>query len=687
MDCGVDERMARFSELGEVDADQLLDELSDQYYNPRDGVAPIPDAVFDDLVDQYESKFGRRVKVGAPVPIGTQNKRTLQKPMFSLNKVKTESALNLWKAKNPGPYVISDKVDGVSFQEHEIQLSTRGDGQVGTNIDHLLPHLLVPGDVGMAFIRGELVMPNSVFNERYAHEMANSRNMTAGLINSKHPDVEAVRKLKCLAYEYDDGESELMQPQSEQFNSLHSYGFDTPFFDRKEDVTIEYLRQLLTDRKANADYEIDGLVIVCDRDHERELDGNPKHAIAFKMDGVSAETTVLGVEWNVSKHGMFKPRVNFDPVQLDGVEISWASGFNARFILDNKIGPGSRVSIIRSGAVIPYINEVLEPAPDGAQMPTDPYQWLKRKKMRLVSEGRSKVSEDAVIEQHDGEDYYVWYEVSDADIETTGETEEQVVQKLVSFFSKVEAKHLGEATIRKLFQAGHKTIRAILSLSAEDIAKLDGFQLKGATRIVEAIRGAITNAPLSRIAAASGVLSAGFGERRFQAVLNKFPDILEMDLPLSEMCELLHTAGLQSTATAFAMNLPALKRFLLEHPEITLRDPTAPRSAGYVPSPAPAGSAPSESASSSSSVATTPVAKVKSSKESLQGKSILFSGFRDRDLEEEIKSRGGLVKTSMSGKVNMLVVKVINTGRGKEAKALEMGIEVVGLDDFKKRFC
>ena len=56
--------------------------------------------------------------------------------------------------------------------------------------------------------------------------------------------------------------------------------------------------------------------------------------------GNVVEVTVVGVDWNVSKWGQLKPRVEIQPVKLQGVTITFTTGFNAKFIVDNSIGPG-----------------------------------------------------------------------------------------------------------------------------------------------------------------------------------------------------------------------------------------------------------------------------------------------------------------------------------------------------------
>ena len=72
---------------------------------------------------------------------------------------------------------------------------------------------------------------------------------------------------------------------------------------------------------------------------------------------------------------IIKPKVQVEPVNLAGVTIEFATGFNASFIYNNGIGPGSVIQITRAGDVIPHIIRVLTPMPtDGLTL-----EWLKVK--------------------------------------------------------------------------------------------------------------------------------------------------------------------------------------------------------------------------------------------------------------------------------------------------------------------
>ena len=143
----------------------------------------------------------------------------------------------------------------------------------------------------------------------------------------------------------------------------------------KDTVTNNVLSELLIEWRDLYDYEIDGVICSNDESYPRKS-GNPEHAFAFKMvlgDQV-AEAKVVDVIWTPSKDGYLKPRVQIEPITLGGVKIEFATGFNAKFIEDNRIGVGAIVRLVRSGDVIPHILAVVVPASQ-AQMPNVSYEW------------------------------------------------------------------------------------------------------------------------------------------------------------------------------------------------------------------------------------------------------------------------------------------------------------------------
>lgn len=659
----------------------LLDELCKSYHS--NGNSLVDDDTYDSIKDIYEKKFGKEyVKVGAP--IGTQEKKKLPKYMGSLNKIKNKKELENWKKKNPGPYIWTEKVDGVSCLQEKRNLYTRGDGIIGTNISHLASAINIPRDIGNVFVRMEIVMPKDKFEQKYKDDMANARNMVSGLVNRKHFDSNTASDLLVLSYEYDDGTE---MKQSEQLLYLEKLGYKLPYngiIKKTDDLTIENLQTILKDRKEMANYDIDGIVVFRDIPYRPVSGENPKNAIAFKMEGDCVISTVEEVEWNTSKHGLLKPRVRIVPVELCGVTITWLTGFNAKFIIDNNICKGCTIEVTRSGDVIPFIKDVIVPG-DNADIPEGDWEWTKKKYMVLKNElgeyRRNINDKDLIIEIHGNEEYYVWYDDSEVDIRIKGENDEMRVQKLIAFFKKLEAKFVGESSIKKLYDTGCTTLHDFFNLSVNDICKIEGFQNKGATRIVEAIRTAITDVPLAKIAAASGIMGVGIGERKFQLVVDKHPDILEIDLPVSEMTDLVKdVGGFKTLAVHFASRLPELRMFFENHPEITLKKEKTRKVVKK--EELMKKQVPIIFDDEDDEI----IIDEDDRRNELDGKTVVFTGFRNKEAEEMIKEYGGKVTTSVSNKTNLLVVAKRYSGNSKEVKADQLGIEVITGDEFINRY-
>ena len=125
----------------------------------------------------------------------------------------------------------------------------------------------------------------------------------------------------------------------------------------------------------------------CD-DGEKGLKGDagekgPKGEVEEKSDKGLAETAnvkVIEVLWRLSKDGKLIPRIHFEKVRLSHADLAYTAGFNAKFIVDNMIGPGAIITIIRSGDnYIPYITGVVKPA-NKPSLPIEyDYEWDKNK--------------------------------------------------------------------------------------------------------------------------------------------------------------------------------------------------------------------------------------------------------------------------------------------------------------------
>lgn len=365
----VDERPASQTN-GVIDPEEIttLKVLDDRYYNA--GEPDVSDKEYDEMKEKIRKKYPEHPyfqEVGSSVK---GRKVELPFVLGSLNKIKQENAAK-WFQGRKGPWIITEKLDGVSIlikysQGRVVQAMTRGNGIQGKDITSKAKifcpeidstHNLCKYDL---WLRGEVVM-----NTAEAIELGfqNGRNGAAGILN--RDDNKNVNYLYPVFYEIVDADSTIMNlNEADKFIELDGTNFDFPkIVTMKENPEPEYLVGLLSSWKLDAvenEREIDGLVIK-PLEYERENIPYPENMVAFKMNAEPVKTIVYGLEWNVSRKGKLKPVVQVKPTRIGGVTVRKTTGFNAKFIKDNKIGHDAEILLVRSGDVIPHIVEVLKP--------------------------------------------------------------------------------------------------------------------------------------------------------------------------------------------------------------------------------------------------------------------------------------------------------------------------------------
>lgn len=288
--------------------------------------------------------------------------------MGSLDKVSSTREVNNFTKRIPGPYVLSDKLDGISAllwrDDKGLKLFTRGDGFVGQDVTRILPHISNIPDVFRQdrpsfAIRGELIIPRS---SDIGNLQARRNAVTGLVVTAKNPDIRKLNKIDFLPYAVIEPSG---MSQSQQLAWLAEQGWPNTVW-AVQHQKLGDMDALLSNRMSNSPYEIDGIVIMQDIPHEEEHTGkNVDYAVAYKNRALNeaAEVEVARVDWNMSKDGLLKPTAVFsEPVVLNSSKIARATAHNAKNVIEKGIGPGARLRIMRSGNVIPYIKEVLQPA-------------------------------------------------------------------------------------------------------------------------------------------------------------------------------------------------------------------------------------------------------------------------------------------------------------------------------------
>ena len=587
------------------------------------------DAEYDILYDYLKTKDNTiSDTVGAPI---VKNKVKLPYEMWSMDKIKPDTnIITTWKQKYNGPYVISCKLDGVSglysTEGSEPKLYTRGDGKVGQDISHMIPYLRLPKTKGLV-MRGEFIILEDTFKRDYKDKFSNSRNLVAGIVNKKNTKdtLQTYKDIDFVAYElikHPDHETIL---PSQQMELLSAMDLEVVKYEVHENVDNDMLSEILKDWRTNYKYTIDGIIVCDDKVYER-TSTNPKHAFAFKMvlSDQIAEAHVVDVLWSPSKDGYLKPRVEITPVYLGGVKITYATGFNAQFIESNKIGIGAIITLVRSGDVIPYIQSVNEPASE-PKMPSETYVW-------------NSTHVDIMLENK-------------ADNETVLE------KNITGFFKGLEVEALGAGNVKKLISGGFNSIEKIMKMSVEDFLSIDGFKKKMAEKIHNSIKEKVENATIVKIAAHSNIFGRGFSEKKLEVIFTAHSDILTNPVSVETLSKVKQIE--KKTALAFLDHIDEFKEFLTATNLTHKMD-----------------------ASETEKIVEEPV----STDHVLYGKNIVFTGFRNKELEAKLKTIGAMVTTSINKKTHTLLVKSKDEESSKIEEAKKLSVEIMTADEFIAKY-
>ena len=402
-------------------ADVISDE---EYDNLRAELEELdPDNKFL-LQVEVEEFYGKKVKHTPPM-LSTEKSYSIKKMRRYLNEMaKVAKSVGL-------PYAtvtITPKLDGIAIDWSNNTLSTRGDGNYGNDITRLVKAgvTFVPESMRNEDFRGELVISRPYFDKNLS-QYAMPRSFIAGVAGAKTIKRTPKKVLK-------DG-------------AIHAVSF-AGFGDEQIQIypltpeNIEYilanLNTIYMELVNSVPYDCDGIVFsVIDEVIQKKVGRTGKHwryQIAYKVRGKQEGTTITKVIWKPGRYGYLTPLLVFDPVEIDGSKITRASGHNLKVYREKGLGPGAKIKILRSGEIIPYVSEVVQPSQSTPYPLNCPYCETK-----TLIEGPRLICPNP-------------------DCSGT------LMKRIRRFMEKMEIKFFGEATIYKLVNAGYKTISSVLSM-------------------------------------------------------------------------------------------------------------------------------------------------------------------------------------------------------------------------------
>ena len=383
---------------------QIYKQAKDAYYN---GEEIMSDIEFDEL-EEYLG-LSNKSKVGARC----NEKYTIKHPvlMGSLSKVQVkenkDGVIN-WKEivndiksyifkYNASSFIITPKYDGLSFEavikvnpglitQDVVSISSRGDGEYGQDwMDqlydkvgkNLVNYIQTKDGIKYDFdnvlkytLRGEVVIDKDIYIKKYSDEYANPRSFVSGIMNKDYDKtdtkyMEALKDLDIVIYDvkvflresvtdYDWTMFPQLIDKPDFYRGVYSYliPFDIDSFKELYDDFNDYRKK--------CKYALDGFVIKPVY-NERKNDFKAlrqKDCIAVKFMPMLQETEIIDISWKLGKTGEYIPTIITNPVEMDGKQISRASGSNYGKLVDNKISIGTKVILSLAGDIIPFIYKV-----------------------------------------------------------------------------------------------------------------------------------------------------------------------------------------------------------------------------------------------------------------------------------------------------------------------------------------
>jgi DNA ligase (NAD+) len=327
-------------------------------------------------------------------------------------------------------------------------------------------------------VRGEVYLPLSGFrelNERLVgtgQKLApNPRNAAAGSLRQKDSSITAKRPLAVWMYGTGVRERLELHSHSETLGWLREHGFRTnPFAERLE--TIEDVARACAGwerRRAELDYEIDGIVIKVDSlDQQARLGAlheRPRWARAYKWAPMTAQTKLEQILIRVGRTGALNPWALLEPVQVGGVTISRATLHNEEDINRKDIREGDTVIVQRAGDVIPQVVGPVLPHAKGT------------KRFRMPKHCPLCGTE---VVKPEGE---VMHRCPNRACPSRG------LESLINWVqAAADIEGVGEQLVRRLWELGLvRSLPELYRLPKEQLLELDGFQEKSASNVIAAI--------------------------------------------------------------------------------------------------------------------------------------------------------------------------------------------------------
>jgi NAD-dependent DNA ligase len=240
------------------------------------------------------------------------------------------------------------------------------------------------------------------------------------------------------------------------------------------------------------------------------------------------------------------------------------------------------------------------------------------------------------------------------------EQDETVREKNITcFFKGIEVEGLGSGNISRIIEAGFDTVPKIINMTTEDFLKVEGFKSTMANKIYNGIKEKTSKASLITLMSASNLFGRTLGEKKIELIINDYPDILiSKETNSQKIQKVLSVKGIaEKSATIFVESIETFKKFIKECGlENKLHNqPFELNVELKADSP-------------------------------LYNKTIIMTGFRDKNLEDKIKNAGAKLGSSVSKNTFVVIVKHLEEDTSKASDAKKLGVPLITVEDFNNKY-
>ena len=608
------------SNLTIQELEQIILLAADKFFNSSKPI--LSDEVYDLLVDVLKEKAPKS-KVLKNIGAKPKNKVKLDFWLGSMNKFKPgyDKELEKWIKKYSGPYFISDKLDGVSAlliyrEDNIINLYTRGTASHGTDISNLIKYLKLPNwDVISKTKEFQINNKLAFRGELIINKETFNNNWSTKMKNARNA-VSGLVNSKNIKSTLANDTSLILYEVIDINLSIHEQ--------------LKLITKLNFNSVTYKEFDKIDFTILSKYLKKRRVES------LYFIDGIIVMNNQIH-----KRNTKDNPDYAFAYKDIldDQKAITTVKSIEWNISKDGYIKPTLILEPVFIGGV-----EISRVTGHNARYIVD-NKLGKNAQIEIIRSGDVIPYIQKIIKPSKKEDLpkgeWHWNETNIDIISNDLGSNEIIIKNLYFFFSTIETKGMGEKNIEKLVKNNFNTIIKIIKATKEELINTNTFKEKTAENLIESIKKSLSNLTLSKLMAASNILGHGIGEEKIKVILNTYSNLLNENWTNDELINKLKELNgwEEKTSKLFASNFNKFKKFYnLIKEYITFKQ-----------------------------------TKIKKTKWS--GKTIVFSGFRDKELKEMLETSGAIISNNITKNTNFLIVKnTDDTNKVKKAKELNIDI-------------